>query len=61
MAKDPAGSAPSLFINSPVRRSLEGLVQNQALWSAPLVALLFAALVRFAVGLYPYSGKNPSC
>ncbi|KAI8882559.1 glycosyltransferase family 57 protein [Backusella circina FSU 941] len=58
MAKDSSGSAPSLFINSPVRRSLEGLVQNQALWTAPLVAMLFAVLVRCAVGLYPYSGYN---
>lgn len=56
MTKD---STPSLFVNSPVRKSLQRSVQNQTLWTVPLVAILFASLIRWIVALYPYSGKTP--
>lgn len=55
MTKD---NTPSLFINSPVRKSLQRLVQNQTLWTAPLIAILFASLIRWIVALNPYSGKR---
>ncbi|KAG2207605.1 hypothetical protein INT46_005578 [Mucor plumbeus] len=55
MTKD---NTPSLFINSPVRKSLQRLVQNQTLWTAPLIAILFASLIRWIVALNPYSGFN---
>lgn len=54
MTKD---STPSLFVNSPVRKSLQRLIQNQTLWTAPLVAILFASLIRWIITLYPYSGS----
>lgn len=55
MIKD---NTPSLFINSPVRRSLQRLVQNETLWTAPIIAILFASLIRWIVALNPYSGKT---
>lgn len=55
MTKD---STPSLFVNSPVRNSLQRMVQSQTLWTVPVVAILFASLVRWIVALYPYSGKK---
>jgi alpha-1,3-glucosyltransferase len=50
-------STPSLFVNSPVRKSLQRLVQNETLWTAPLIIILFASLIRWTVALNPYSGK----
>lgn len=50
-------TTPSLFINSPVRKALQRLVQNETLWTAPLLIILFASLIRWAVTLNPYSGS----
>lgn len=55
MIKD---NTPSLFVNSPVRRSLQRLVQNETLWTAPIIAILFASLIRWIVALNPYSGNT---
>ncbi|KAI8373722.1 glycosyl transferase [Blakeslea trispora] len=55
MTKD---TTPALFVHSPVRAALQRLVQNQTLWTAPIVAILFASLVRWMITLYPYSGYN---
>ncbi|KAI8990887.1 ALG6, ALG8 glycosyltransferase family-domain-containing protein [Mycotypha africana] len=54
----PKDHTPSLFIHSPVLKSLQRLVQNQTLWTAPVIAILFASLVRWLVALNPYSGYN---
>ncbi|GAA5803184.1 glycosyl transferase [Helicostylum pulchrum] len=51
-------STPSLFVHSPVLRALQRLVQNQTLWTAPLIIILFASLIRWAIALNPYSGYN---
>ncbi|KAI8997694.1 glycosyl transferase [Pilobolus umbonatus] len=51
-------STPSLFRFSPVRRLLQTLVQKQLLWTAPIIILLFAFFVRWAVALNVYSGYN---
>ncbi|KAI9483802.1 MAG: ALG6, ALG8 glycosyltransferase family-domain-containing protein [Benjaminiella poitrasii] len=51
-------STPSLFVHSPVRKMLQRHVQNQTLWTVPLVAILFVSLIRWIVALYPYSGYN---
>lgn len=50
-------STPSLFVHSPVLRALQRLVQNQTLWTAPLIIILFASLIRWAIALNPYSGR----
>ncbi|KAI9260161.1 ALG6, ALG8 glycosyltransferase family-domain-containing protein [Sporodiniella umbellata] len=53
MAKD-----ATLIVNSPARKTLQHFVYNSSLWTAPITILLFALLVRWAVGLNPYSGYN---
>ncbi|KAI7904181.1 glycosyl transferase [Cokeromyces recurvatus] len=55
MTKD---STPSLFIHSPIRKTLQRHVQNETLWTVPLVAILFVFLIRWIIALYPYSGYN---
>jgi len=45
--------------NTPANRWFQLLVQNQTFWTAPLVTVLFALFVRWAVALNPYSGKIP--
>ncbi len=50
-------ATPSLFVNSPVLKSLQRLVQNQTLWTAPLIIIFFASLIRWIVALNPYSGR----
>lgn len=49
-------STPSLFVNSPVLKALQKLVQNETLWTAPLIIIFFASLIRWIVALNPYSG-----
>jgi alpha-1,3-glucosyltransferase len=51
-------ATPSLFVNSPVLKSLQRLVQNETLWTAPLIIIFFASFIRWIVALNPYSG-NP--
>lgn len=46
-----------LLANSPIRPSLQHLVQNHTLWTAPIIILLFALFVRWSVALNPYSGR----
>lgn len=47
----------SLLANSPIRPSLQHLVQNHTLWTAPIIILLFALVVRWSIALNPYSGR----
>lgn len=56
MALATKDTTPSLFVHSPVIKALQCLVQNQTLWTAPLIIILFASLIRWAVALNPYSG-----
>lgn len=49
-------STPSLFVNSPVLKSLQKLVQNETLWTAPLIIIFFTSLIRWIVALNLYSG-----
>lgn len=49
-------STPSLFVNSPVLKSLQKLVQNETLWTAPLIIIFFTSLIRWIVALNAYSG-----
>ncbi|KAI7897153.1 glycosyl transferase [Mucor mucedo] len=51
-------TTPSLFVHSPVLKALQRLAQNQTLWTAPLIIILFASLIRWSVALNPYSGYN---
>lgn len=48
---------PHLFENSPIRRVLQHVVQNHALWTVPIVITLFALFTRWSVALNPYSGR----
>ncbi|CEG84076.1 hypothetical protein RMATCC62417_17929 [Rhizopus microsporus] len=50
-------AAPHLFENSPIRRMLQHVVQNHALWTVPIVITLFALFTRWSVALNPYSGR----
>ncbi|KAG0188112.1 hypothetical protein DFQ28_005366 [Apophysomyces sp. BC1034] len=56
MTKEANGS--TFFIHSPLRHCIRYLVQNHTFWTAPIVGVLFASLVRWAVALNPYSGYN---
>lgn len=56
MASAAKDTTPSLFVHSPVLKALQRLVQNQTLWTAPLIIILFASLIRWSVALNPYSG-----
>lgn len=48
---------PHLFENSPIRRVLQHVVQNHALWTVPIIITLFALFTRWSVALNPYSGR----
>lgn len=50
-------AVPHLFENSPIRRVLQHVVQNHALWTVPIVITLFALFTRWSVALNPYSGR----
>ncbi|KAI9305470.1 glycosyl transferase [Cunninghamella echinulata] len=47
---------PKFLQQSPPSRWIRYLIHTETLWTAPLLTLLFASLVRFAVAIYPYSG-----
>ncbi|KAI8066674.1 glycosyl transferase [Gongronella butleri] len=49
---------PKFMRSSPPSQWIRFLIQSHTLWTAPLVILLFATLIRFAVAVYPYSGFN---
>ncbi|KAG0737925.1 hypothetical protein G6F57_012515 [Rhizopus arrhizus] len=58
MTKEAGAPTLPLLASSPIRQTLQHLVQNHTLWTAPIIILLFALFVRWSVALNPYSGYN---
>ncbi|CAO3688889.1 unnamed protein product [Umbelopsis vinacea] len=50
------GMDTPLAKHTPAARWFQLLVQNQIFWTAPIVSILFALLIRWSVALNPYSG-----
>jgi hypothetical protein len=57
MTKEAGAPTLPLLASSPIRQTLQHLVQNHTLWTAPIIILLFALFVRWSVALNPYSGR----
>ncbi|KAI8086269.1 glycosyl transferase [Halteromyces radiatus] len=49
---------PKFIRSSPPSQWIRYLISTETLWTAPLVILAFATLIRFAVALNPYSGYD---
>lgn len=52
------GMDTPLAKHTPAARWFQLLVQNQIFWTAPIVSILFALLIRWSVALNPYSGTK---
>ncbi|SAL96888.1 hypothetical protein [Absidia glauca] len=49
---------PKFLQQSPPSQWVRYLISTETLWTAPLLVLAFASLIRFAVALNPYSGYD---